>query len=91
MATTVTTSQNFIGGEWLDAASGDTFDSTSPADGELIGTFPRSDAEDVDRDRPALALALVAAEARLRSIMQSVPDAMIIIDDHGRHPCRVEL
>jgi alpha-ketoglutaric semialdehyde dehydrogenase len=43
------TYQNFIGGEWVDAASGDTFDSTSPADGELIGTFPRSGADDVDR------------------------------------------
>ena len=41
--------QNYIGGEWVDAASGDTFDSTSPADGELIGTFPKSSAEDVDR------------------------------------------
>ncbi len=43
------THQNYIGGEWVDAASGDSFDSTSPADGELIGTFPRSDADDVDR------------------------------------------
>jgi alpha-ketoglutaric semialdehyde dehydrogenase len=41
--------QNYIGGEWVDAASGDTFDSTGPADGELLGTFPRSAAEDVDR------------------------------------------
>jgi aldehyde dehydrogenase (NAD+) len=49
MATTVTKSQNFIAGEWVDAASGETFDSTSPADGELIGTFPKSGAEDVDR------------------------------------------
>jgi aldehyde dehydrogenase (NAD+) len=50
MATTrVRNSQNYTGGEWIDAASGDTFDSTSPADGELIGTFPRSGAEDVDR------------------------------------------
>ena len=49
MATTVKQFQNYIGGEWVDAASGDTFDSTSPADGELIGTFPKSSAEDVDR------------------------------------------
>ena len=50
MATTQTrTHQNFIGGEWVDAASGGTFDSTSPADGELMGTFPRSNAADVDR------------------------------------------
>ncbi len=49
MATTVKQFQNFIGGEWVDAASGETFESTSPADGELIGTFPKSGAEDVDR------------------------------------------
>ena len=31
-----------------------------------------------------LAVALEAAEARLRSILQTVPDAMLIIDEHGR-------
>jgi two-component system sensor kinase FixL len=31
-----------------------------------------------------IALALEAAEARLRSILQTVPDAMIIIDERGR-------
>jgi acyl-CoA reductase-like NAD-dependent aldehyde dehydrogenase len=60
MATTETrTQQNYIGGEWMDAASGETFQSTSPADGELIGTFPRSNAEDVDR---AVAVAKEAYE-----------------------------
>ena len=50
MATTgVREFQNFIGGEWVDAASGETFESTSPADGETIGVFPKSGAEDVDR------------------------------------------
>jgi two-component system, LuxR family, sensor kinase FixL len=32
----------------------------------------------------SMALALEAAEARLRSILQTVPDAMIIIDEQGR-------
>src|SRR5438067_2316672 len=41
--------KNFIGGEWADAASGETFESLSPATGEVLGTFPRSSAEDVDR------------------------------------------
>jgi two-component system sensor kinase FixL len=31
-----------------------------------------------------VAMALEAAEARLRSVLQTVPDAMIIIDDRGR-------
>ena len=43
------TSQNFIGGEWTDAASGDTFESHSPATGETIGVFPKSGAADVER------------------------------------------
>ncbi len=49
MATTLRQSQNFIGGEWVDAASGETFESTSPADGETIGVFPKSGPDDVDR------------------------------------------
>jgi len=49
MATTATRFQNFIAGEWVDAASGETFESASPATGEPIGSFPESTAEDVDR------------------------------------------
>jgi aldehyde dehydrogenase (NAD+) len=50
MATTGTRAfQNFIGGEWVDAVSGATFESTNPATGEVLGTFARSGAEDVGR------------------------------------------
>src|SRR3954463_15615584 len=50
MATTTAKSfQNYIGGEWVDAASGDTFETKSPATGETLGIFPRSAAGDVDR------------------------------------------
>ena len=58
-ATGTKTFQNFIGGEWVDAASGETFESTSPADGETIGVFPRSGPEDVER---AVAAAKAAFE-----------------------------
>src|ERR687887_155241 len=51
--------KNYIGGEWMDAASGETFESVSPADGETIGVFPRSSPEDVDR---AVAAAKAAYE-----------------------------
>jgi len=43
------TFQNYIDGEWVDAASGETFESTSPANGDAIGVFPRSSAADVER------------------------------------------
>jgi aldehyde dehydrogenase (NAD+) len=49
MATTTNTFKNFIGGEWVDAASGETFETTVPATGETLGTFPKSGPEDVDR------------------------------------------
>ncbi len=60
MATGSRTFLNFIGGEWVEAAGGETFDSLSPATGELIGTFPRSTPEDVDR---AVAAARAAFES----------------------------
>ena len=41
--------QNYVGGKWTDAASGDTFESLVPATGEALGSFPRSAAADVDR------------------------------------------
>src|SRR5580765_4904954 len=50
---------NYIGGEWVDSASGETFESFNPASGDTIGTFPRSTAEDVDR---AVAAAKAAYE-----------------------------
>ncbi len=50
MATTETgTFKNFVAGRWVDAASGETFESFVPATGESLGTFPRSSDEDVDR------------------------------------------
>src|ERR671930_1251301 len=53
------TFKNYIDGEWVEAASGETFESTSPANGETIGVFPKSGPEDVDR---AVAAARAAYE-----------------------------
>ena len=40
---------NFIGGEWVPAASGKTFENRNPADaGDLVGVFPLSGREDVE-------------------------------------------
>jgi alpha-ketoglutaric semialdehyde dehydrogenase len=50
---------NFIGGEWVTAESGETFDSIVPATGEALAAFPRSGAADVDR---AVAAAKAAYE-----------------------------
>ncbi|MEA2196718.1 MAG: hypothetical protein QOJ25_769 [Solirubrobacteraceae bacterium] len=46
---TGTTQQMFLAGEWQDATTGETFDATSPATGELIGTVPNGDRADAQR------------------------------------------
>ncbi|HKG09249.1 MAG TPA: aldehyde dehydrogenase family protein, partial [Gaiellaceae bacterium] len=51
--------KNYVDGEWVDAASGETFESTSPANGDTIGVFPKSGPEDVER---AVAAARAAFE-----------------------------
>jgi alpha-ketoglutaric semialdehyde dehydrogenase len=53
------TLENFIGGEWVGAEGGATFDSFVPATGETLASFPRSGATDVDR---AVAAAKAAFE-----------------------------
>lgn len=41
---------NYIGGKWMPAASGEFFENRNPADKEdIIGLFPKSTREDVDR------------------------------------------
>src|SRR5919201_1412807 len=41
--------QNYIDGRWVDASSGETFESYNPATGEVIGVFPKSGQDDVDQ------------------------------------------
>lgn len=48
MTTTVKTFQNFIGGSWQPAQSGQTFPNVNPATGELLGHFPLSGAEEAN-------------------------------------------
>jgi betaine-aldehyde dehydrogenase/aminobutyraldehyde dehydrogenase len=49
VSTTVTKHQIFVGGEWTDAADGETMEVVNPATAEVIAEVPRCSAEDVDR------------------------------------------
>jgi betaine-aldehyde dehydrogenase len=51
------TYKNFIGGEWVDSASGETMEVLNPATGEVIAEVPSCTAEDVNR---AVAAAVTA-------------------------------
>jgi len=45
----VKTYQQFIGGQWVDSASGETLEVINPANDQLIARVPKSSSEDVDR------------------------------------------
>jgi succinate-semialdehyde dehydrogenase/glutarate-semialdehyde dehydrogenase len=55
----------YIGGEWIDSASGETFDRISPVTGEVLASLPRANRED--------AQAAIDAANRARSRMASMP------------------
>jgi len=58
MSATKTEYKAFVGGEWVDAASGETMEVINPATGEVIAEVPRCSAEDVDRAVAAAAKVL---------------------------------
>src|SRR5665213_284370 len=66
MSATKTAYKNFVGGEWVDAASGETMEVINPATGETIGEVPRCSAEDVDR-------AVAAANTALPAWLDATP------------------
>jgi 1-pyrroline dehydrogenase len=58
--------QNFIGGEWVDAAGAETMEVLNPATGETIAEVPQASAEDVDR-------AVQAAKKALPEWLETTP------------------
>src|SRR3954452_17168390 len=49
MATAATLTRLFIGGDWVDAASGEAAEATSPATGETLGPVAQGDRDDAKR------------------------------------------
>ncbi len=74
--------KNYIAGEWCESDSGQCFDDINPADhSDVVGTFPRSTARDVDRAVSAAgeafrAWSLVPAPER-GEIMKRAGDIMV--------------
>ena len=66
MSATKTAYKNLVGGEWVDAASGETMEVINPATGDTIAEVPRCSAEDVDR-------AVAAANTALPGWLDSTP------------------
>jgi 1-pyrroline dehydrogenase len=66
MSVAVSQHKNFVGGEWVDSAGGETMEVLNPATGEVIAEVPRSTPEDADR-------AVQAANAALPEWLECTP------------------
>ena len=49
MSVSVTRYKNFVGGNWVESAGGETMEVLNPSTGEVIAEVPRGTAEDVER------------------------------------------
>ncbi|MGD0712861.1 MAG: gamma-aminobutyraldehyde dehydrogenase [Gaiellaceae bacterium] len=81
----------FIGGEWSDAASGETMEVINPATGQVIAEVPKCGAEDVDR---AVAAAKKALETWLdvtpkerSELLHKLAD---VLDENGEELAQLE-
>jgi 1-pyrroline dehydrogenase len=91
VSTTVSKHQNLIGGEWVDASSGETMEVLNPSTGEVIAEVPRASAEDVDRAVQAAKKALVewleTTPAERAEMLLKLADAL---DEHGDEIAELE-
>jgi aminobutyraldehyde dehydrogenase len=91
MSVTVSSYKNFVGGEWVDSASGETMEVLNPATGETIAEVPRGIAEDVDR-------AVQAAKRALPEWLETTPGERAevllkladLIDEHAEELAQLE-
>src|SRR6266508_4284109 len=66
MSVVVSQHKNFVGGEWVDSAGGETMEVVNPSTGEVIAEVASSTAEDADR-------AVQAAKAALPEWLETTP------------------
>jgi aminobutyraldehyde dehydrogenase len=91
MSTTATQYKILIGGEFANAASGETMEVIAPATGETIAEVPRCSAEDVDR-------AVEAAQAALPEWLDKTPKERSelllkladVMDEHAEELAQLE-
>ena len=82
----------FIDGQWVDAASGKTFESRNPATGELLATVAEGDVVDIDR---AVAAARRAFDGPWRNVkpferQQMLLKAADLVEQHFDELCTLD-
>jgi 1-pyrroline dehydrogenase len=91
MSVTVQQFQNFVGGQWVDAAEGGTAEIINPATGETIAEVPQGSQADVDRAVEAAKKAAPewrdATPAERAEVLLKLAD---VIDEHAEELAEIE-
>jgi 1-pyrroline dehydrogenase len=91
VSVSVTKHKNFVGGDWVDAASGETMEVLNPSTGEAIAEVPRSGAEDVERAVQAALKALPDwLDKTPKDRMELLLKLADVIDEHAEELTRLE-
>ena len=91
MSVSVTKYKNLVGGEWVDAASGETMEVLNPSTGEVIAEVPRSSAEDVERAVDAAGKAFAEwADKTPKDRMELLLKLADVIDDNAEELTQLE-
>jgi len=87
----ITKRKNFVGGEWVDAASGETMEVLNPSTGEVIAEVAHSAAEDVERAVEAARKAYEQwSEKTPKDRMELLLKLADVIDDNAEELTRLE-
>ncbi len=91
MAANVTSYKNFVGGEWVDALSGETMEVLNPATGEAIAEVPRGNERDVERAVGAARKALPGwLEKTPKDRMELLLELADLIEENADELARLE-
>jgi 1-pyrroline dehydrogenase len=91
MSVSITKHKNFVGGEWVDAASGETMEVLNPSTGEVIAEVPRSGADDVERAVEAARKAFAEwSEKTPKDRMELLLKLADVLDEHADELARLE-
>jgi betaine-aldehyde dehydrogenase/aminobutyraldehyde dehydrogenase len=91
MSVSVTQRKMFIGGEWVEAASGETLEVLNPATGEAIAEVPSASADDVDRAVEAARTAWAQWQFKTpKDRMELLLELADIIDENAEELARLE-
>jgi aminobutyraldehyde dehydrogenase len=91
MSVTVAGYKNFVGGAWVDAASGETMEVLNPATGEVIAEVPRGGQEDVERAVAAARNALPDwREKTPKDRMELLLKLAGVIEEHAEELAQLE-